>query len=413
MPRTPKHTFTSRTIGTLESDDPRGTTYADAELRGFYCRVFPDAPTTFFVRYLSPNGTRKTLVVGRYGSLTLDQARDKAKEHLAKAALGIDPAIARKAARDMPTWSSWAKAYLARITSKRKTTRADARYFAAASERWGPVPLDQISREDVQALLAHIRDEGAMTAETRHREAAAGRKRAREGPSPTSANRALQALRPCFADAVRSKILSSNPAADVKRFRENPPRARVLRGDEVGRFIRAVAAEEDPHARAALRILLETGARMTEVLGAKWEDVDLEDGTWRIPSPKAGHPQVQPLARSTVALLRRLPRAGPYVIPGRPLPNRDPAPRKDLKGPWKRAMEAAGLADAGLTLHDVRRTVGLAITRSAGLHVASKALRHSSVSITERIYAPLGLEDVREGVEKGAQLLRFRGRKKA
>lgn len=67
---------------------------------------------------------------------------------------------------------------------------------------------------------------------------------------------------------------------------------------------------------------------------------------------------------------------GAWVIPGRD-PN---GHRADLKRPWQKIREATGLLD--VTIHDVRRTFGLYVTRTAGLQVASKLLRHSDIRVT-------------------------------
>jgi integrase len=85
---------------------------------------------------------------------------------------------------------------------------------------------------------------------------------------------------------------------------------------------------------------------------------------------------------------------GPYLVPGL-----DPKkPRFDLKRPWEDLCKAADLE--GVHIHDVRRTYGLHAARQAGLHIASKLLRHSSVAVTERVYVPLGLDDLRKGTSK-------------
>jgi len=85
---------------------------------------------------------------------------------------------------------------------------------------------------------------------------------------------------------------------------------------------------------------------------------------------------------------------GPYLVPGR-----DPQmPRFDLKRPWEDLCEKAGLKD--VHIHDLRRTYGLHAARQAGLHIASKLLRHSTVAVTERVYVPLGLDDLRKGTSK-------------
>ena len=182
----------------------------------------------------------------------------------------------------------------------------------------------------------------------------------------------------------------------IKPLPEAEPRKRVLSDDEMRRFLTALSNEQDPYVRAAFQLLLDTGARNSEVLGAKWEDFEMDTSSplWRIPSPKAGRPQVIPLLAATTAMLQRLPQLGPYVIPGR-----NPSkPRYDLKRPWERLKRNAELGD--VHIHDIRRTFGLHIARTAGVHIASKLLRHSDVRVTERVYAPLDLEDLREHLER-------------
>ena len=66
--------------------------------------------------------------------------------------------------------------------------------------------------------------------------------------------------------------------------------------------------------------------------------------------------------------------------------------------PFDEISKATGIED--VRIHDIRRSFGLRIARTAGLHVASKLLRHHSVTQTERAYAPLGLDDLREALKK-------------
>jgi integrase len=99
-----------------------------------------------------------------------------------------------------------------------------------------------------------------------------------------------------------------------------------------------------------------------------------------------------PLGAETVEHLRTVPQLGPWVVPGR---ERD-RPREDLKGPWEAIRETAKIGD--VTIHDIRRTFGVHVAKTAGLHVASKLLRHSDVRVTERVYVPLGLDALREAL---------------
>lgn len=379
--------FTKRTLRALPPGSSSGTWYADDgpdRLPGFYVVVYESGAKIFFARYR--HGTARRLIrIGRLSPLTLDQAREKAKAILASAQLGDDPVAAQRRAKKMPTFESWRKTYMGRVDLRKKSPREDRRFLLRAAERWAHVPLDQVTREDVAALHQSL-----------------GK------AHPTAANRLLASVRAAFAEAVRDGLVKANPAAGVKHHREAAPRARVLTDDELQAVLGAIVAEEDEYARAGLRLLAETGARLSEALRAKWEDVDLEGGIWRVPSPKSGHPQVIPLARSTVALLRRLPRVVkcPFVVVGRQVSR----PRADLRDAWARVKERAAKTEpsvADVHVHDLRRSFGLAIAKSAGLHVASKLLRHSSTRVTEQVYAPLGLDELRKASQKRADALPF------
>jgi len=391
--------LTKRTIDALPFGPPKGRWDRDDEVPGFFIVSYP-TKRTFFVRYQLQNGRRKTVKIGVYGNITPDEARKKARGYLGAASMGQDPQGDRRKARKAPTWGEWVDLYLGRVRLTKKSPRHDERFlgaeqpkrsasdlYLALRRRWKARSVDSITTEDLEAFRAEI-----------------GK------THKTSANRWLASVRACLAAARRSGYIAVNPALGLQPYREAPARARVLSHDELERLLRAVMADEDEFGRAGLLILVETGARLSEVLRMKWEDLDLEAEvpTWRIPSPKSGHPQVQPLADSTVKLLRKLPRPGPWVVTGRFNDKR----RADLVGPWRRALEAAGLSDAEIHIHDLRRTFGLHVAKAAGLHVASKLLRHADVRVTERVYAPLGLADLKAALEKRAEVLPFDEKKK-
>lgn len=424
MSRRAAQKLTKRFIDDIEPGKKGGTWYGDADLPGLYLVSYPTGAKVFIVRFLAAR-RRRAVVVGRYGVLTLEKARQKAKLLLSDATMGGDPATARDRARKTPTFAAWADTYLSRVRLEKKSPRDDEKFLGEKSEkakalrsRWGTKPLDTITPEDVAAFRDGLRREKRKKVDDAPAPASAPA--GPKGPPPTTANRWLASVRSCFAAAVRAGHIVSNPARSLPPFRENPPRARVLTPDEMERLLRALARESDPHVRAAFRLLVETGARLSEVLGARWADIDFEGRLWRIPSPKAGRPQVLPLGDRTVEMLRKLPRVGDFIIPAL---KRSPKasdekgkarlqrPRADLKGPWERLRAAAELED--VRIHDLRRSFGLEIARKAGLHIASKLLRHSSVKVTEQVYAPLGIDELREAIERRADVLPFPEQKKS
>jgi integrase len=374
--------LTKKLVESLRTRDLKGIRVYDAELPGFHVTTFPSGRRTFGVRYQAGT-SRRWVTIGPFGPLTVEQAREAARQILSEATLGGDPALDRKRKREevIPTFEQWAADYLSEAQRTRKRPDAIAWNLKRAVAAWRNRRLDTIDAEDVSLLFLAARK------------------------TPIGANRLLATIRACFQAAVKKKLIRENPAAGIEPNRENPPRARVLSDEELGRLWTAIEAEPDPHVRGAFRLLLETGARLGEVLGARWEDVDLEASRWRLPDPKAGTAQTIVLAESTAEWLGKLPREEdcPFLFPGI-----DPEKhRADLKKPWERVRKAAGLGDA--TLHDIRRTFGKLVAREAGLHMASALLRHSDPRITAAVYAPMAEAEMRSAVSKVLPFLRRAG----
>lgn len=381
--------ITKRMVDGLPVPEDRQYRVYDTVITGFGILV-GRTKKSFFIEY-GPRDARKRMAIGVYGALTVDAARSLAQVKLGEVAAGEDPMAEREARRAMLTFGEWRDRYLERVRRTKKQPRHDERYLGAplperedhrganrvretdriraTAESWSRRPLDRITPAEVSAAMEAIAEHGH-----------------------TTANRWLASVRACFQAAVDLQLITENPAGAVKAFREQPPRARVLTPAEFERVVAAFEALPDPFTKAAFVVLLDTGARKSEVLHARWEDFDLDGGTWRIPSPKAGYPQVVPLAEGTVAYLRAMERLGPWFVPGR-----DPSKhRENLRATWDKLRVSCGVQD--VTIHDLRRTFGLHIARKAGLHVASKLLRHSDVRVTEKVYAPLGLDDLRAAV---------------
>src|SRR5690606_17776216 len=112
--------------------------------------------------------------------------------------------------------------------------------------------------------------------------------------TPRRANYALAILVAVFSFAVRRKYLAhaDHPALGIEKYKENK-RDRYLTLEEIEAIGRALAELEvekaiSPWAAAALRLLMLTGARSGEILGLKWDWVDLDEGLLRLPGSKTG-----------------------------------------------------------------------------------------------------------------------------
>ena len=387
--------LTKKMIDALpKATNPRGERYYDPFLKGFGIVVYSSGTKSFFVEYGPSNGRRRK-TLGAYGPLTPSQARSQAEELIFGIRKGNDPLDEQTRERGKTTFRAWAEAYLKDLKARRLRIRPDnkrpisedQRYLEWAWEAWGNKPIDKVTVDDVAKLFQSIIDRGKLTA----------------------ANRFLASVRACMQAAWRAEKIRENPAARVKPLPENSPRSRVLTDEEFAKLCDAVNDKTvlpDPYTRVAFRLLIEIGARLSEVLRARWENLDLENMLWHLPSTKSGKPQIIPLVAGTVAMLDQLGRIGPYVIPGK-----DPEkPRYDLKRPWAKLQEVVGIQD--VKIHDLRRTFGLQVAKTAGLHAASKLLRHSDIRVTEQVYAPLGVDDLRAALEAREKVIPLRRNKK-
>ena len=368
-----KARITKRFLDSVKAPSGGRLRVFDVTMTGFGVTIRPSGRKTFFILY-GPETSRRQFSLGTYGALTVSQARELARRHLARIVEGADPAEDKRSEQPSPSVSDWVEEYMDEVRRRKKHPQHDAHYLGLVVKRWGRRRLDRLTRREVKAEMRAMSKRGHPTA-----------------------NRWLASVRACLETAKRDGLIAENPAMGIRPFREAPPRSRVLSDDEFRRVLTAITALECPSVRLAFNLLLDTGARKSEVLRARWSDLDLEGGLWRIPSPKSGRPQVIPLHESTVARLKAAPRESLWVIPGK-----DPSrPRADLRRPWDRIRREAQLE--GVNIHDLRRTFGLHVARDAGLHVASKMLRHSDVRVTERVYVPLGMDSLRAAMEKTHQ----------
>ncbi len=149
--------------------------------------------------------------------------------------------------------------------------------------------------------------------------------------------------------------------------------------------MRALDLERDQGAAAVLAMLTVTGARLSEIMLASWENVDLDRGMLTVPRSKNGRPRYIPLSPIAVAILerqatRRLP-DNPHVFPswrrcGRAI--------ESVRAAWRRAKKTAGLPD-DLRVHDLRHSFASALANAGTpLNEIGTVRGHSQLSTTTR-----------------------------
>jgi integrase len=370
--------LTKRAIDALE---PRAKPFIayDADVAGFGVRVMPSGLKSFIIEYRPGAGGRKVkkrrMTLGRYGSMTPDQARKAALTVLAHVRLGSDPQAEKTCQRASLTVSGLIDAFLDDHGGKLKPrTRAGyAELLGKVRAAHGGAKAEALSRTQVAIL---------------HRSMST---------TPYAANRMLAAVSSLYGWAADHELLPEghgNPAARLARFKERS-RERFLTGEELARLGDALAGATalDHFAVAAIRLLCLTGARLREILHARWEHVDFERGIIFLPDSKTGKKPIF-LNAAALAVIAGLPRVedNPHVFPGK---NRKP--RHGLDRPWAAVRKVAGLD--GLRLHDLRHSfASVGAGGGLSLPIIGKLLGHSQTATTAR-YAHLANDPVRQAVE--------------
>ena len=188
---------------------------------------------------------------------------------------------------------------------------------------------------------------------------------------------------------------SSNPCDNIRRNKEHS-RDRFLQSDELTAFFTALSEEPNHTIRDYVWLSLFSGARRDNVLSMKWTEVNLTEGTWRIPMTKNGTPQIIPLPAAAIELLKErrtiFDNTAVFVFPGSGITGHLVEPKKA----WAKILQRANIAD--LRLHDLRRTMGSWQAKTgASLVVIGKSLNHKSTQTTA-IYARLDMDPVRDSM---------------
>ncbi len=373
----------------------------DAEVKGFGLRVTPNGAKSYVLNYRAGRGRNaptRRITIGKHGSpWTPEMARKEALRLLAEIAKGEDPIEERKAASRMMTFGELAGLYLAEGVGHKKplTLRSDrTRIERHLKPLLGAKRIDAVARLDVERMQRDV-----VAGKTTVQKLEKGKR----GPGAVvrggkgAAAQCVALVSTIMAFAMARGLLTENPARGVKKA---PIRKmeRFLSDAEMARLAEALDAEtartNDPYPTAAIRMLLFTGCRRSEIVTLRWEWIDLERSMIFLPDSKTGRKPVY-LNAPALTVLASLPRqeGNPYVICG----HRAGAAYVGFDKVWLRVRKAAGLD--GVRLHDLRHSfASVGATGGGSLLVIGKLLGHHNANTTER-YAHLSADPVRQAAE--------------
>ena len=376
-------TLSNRTVERLKVE--KDTVFWDRELTGFGVRVYPTGGKVYVVQARGPGGPKR-VTVGRHGVLGAEQARRRAALIIARVKAGEAPVPKPTVAREAggPTVGELARRYLEEHVAVRYKPSA------AASAR------TVVNRHIVPALgklpLAAV--ERAQVTELHHRLC----------ETPFVANMAVATLSLMYrlAEGWGMAPEGCNPCRCIVKYPERK-RERFLTDAEFTRLGKVLdeagtRGGASAPAVAAIRLLMLTGCRKSEILRLRWEDVALDANELRLPDAKTGARGV-PLSPSAVKLLAGLPRVpgNPWVIPGR----KPGTHLCDLDDAWKILRARAGLDD--VRIHDLRHSfASRALALGESLPMIGKLLGHGKIETAAR-YAHLARDSVHESAGRVAE----------
>ena len=381
-----KKTLTNRAVAALKVE--RDTVYWDRDLPGFGIRVYPGGGKVYIAQAREPDKTIRRVTIGRHDVLNADRARQRAAFIIARIRAGEDPVPLPLAARfnGGPTVADLAERYLEEHTAVRIKPRTQLRVRGMLSNHilpaLGRLPLEAVEPSDIVEFHQKLFDR------------------------PVTANKCVKVLSHIYRLGAGWGLVPEgfNPCRSVEKYPERS-RERFLTDAEFNRLglvlDEAVESGAAPlTAVTAIRLLMLTGCRKSEVLTLRWSDVDLDAGELHLADSKTGPRAVQ-LPPTAVELLEALPRrkGSIWVFPGKDRDGRYSG--GGLDHAWRTVRAAAGLED--VRLHDLRHSfASRALALGETLPVIGKLLGHSDIETTAR-YAHLAHDSIHETAERIAQ----------
>ena len=349
----------------LKAPGPKRLDVWDTVLQGFGVRVSPAGRKSWFV-IVRVGGRQKRVTIGTYPAISLAEARDEARKIIRDAQLGL---LTDSAKPPTLTLGQTIPLFVQLYAKPKNRGWRESERLLGKFQGLFAMPLTQIVRSDVVRVLDEIIASG----------------------TPYRANRALSALKKLMNWALDRGMIDVNRIAGLKPPHRERSRELVLSDEDLASLMRAADAEGYPFGDA-VKLLILTGQRRSEVAEMRWSEIGIERGVWTIPPgrTKNGQSHEVPLSSSAVSLLRSLPRflASDWVF--------TTTGRSPISGFGRvklRLQAVTGTSD--WRIHDIRRTVASGMARiGVDPHVIEKVLNHKSgiISGVAAVYNRYGYE---------------------
>ena len=354
------------------------------------------------------NGKPEKIKLGTFPDMTVEMARNQARETLAAIARGENPSDAKRRYRKEMTFEQFFAAFCEDSRLQPNTIRDYKSLYRLHLTDWASKRMSDITSGDVREKHSYItKTRGTLYA----------------------ANTTIRVVRRLFNAALQQEIFSGkNPALHIN-FNPEESRDRFLEAHELPYVMEALEDEENVRHSAFFKLLILTGIRKTNCLTLRWQHIDFHGKAIKIPKTKNGSSHTVHITPQILHILKNIPRENDWVFPGQSKNGHLNEPRKawqrilnraclyQLRGillenmPWEpstlacykgataeeidaeteklraRAIaQGISLARAGIKnvrIHDLRRTFG-SVQASMGVSatVIGKLLGHKSLAST-------------------------------
>lgn len=323
-------------------------THWDVGLPGFGVRVSQGGTKTFIVIH---GPMRKRFTIGRYGPITLKQARDEAKKLQAGLTLGMVEKTTS------PTFNEAKALFLEACRAKnRPRTVYDYDRHLKRHFPFGKTRLADICRTDIQRRLSGLKD------------------------TPSERHHAYVTAKVFFNWAVQEEMISTNPMGAMKNPSKLTSRERFLSEEELKAVFLMAQSHPWPFG-SIMQLLILTGQRRGEIGSLRWSWINEDDQTITLPAKFTKNRQSHrfPYGAQVALLFKKLPRTGNYVFSAR-------TEKGTHFNGWGKCKERFDKELEGVehyTLHDLRRTFSSNLAMlGTPIHVTEKLLNHKSGAIS-------------------------------
>jgi len=317
---------------------------------------------TLYSRY-SLGGKPQRKRIGRFGIISLEEARIENRATQLAVSRGLNPKAPKLITLTLS--ELFANHYLVRHQGRKKSLHTDvSRFNTWVGPELGKLPLDQITPTTISRFLEKLREAGL---------------------APATSDKYLSLLKTICQLAVELDLIAKNPARSIKLLNAPKAPAAFFTVTQLKAFVDAAMASDELIGSRMLALMAFTGARLGEATALRWDDLDIENGIWRLPTQKSGKPGIIVLSDAAKAVIADLVpvRQDDFVFPGA----RGNAQRSRPIRLFRKIFKTAKLDGLGLKIHSLRHAwVSAAIYAGIPIEVVSHAARHSSPTVT-RIYS--------------------------